>query len=115
MNPSRRLIDEKLKQILKIIFFNNTHEELQCINDYFKEDSINYKIQKNLSKLESIRNKLAHGDIAVIKNTNGLVHELKENDEAYIQLYAELLTSFANLLSLIEGFDFYNNIIHTGL
>lgn len=115
MNPSRRLIDEKLKQILKIIFFNNTHEELQCINDYFKEDSINYKIQKNLSKLESIRNKLAHGDIAVIKNTNGLVHELKENDEAYIRLYAELLTSFANLLSLIEGFDFYNNIIHTGL
>ncbi|MBZ2090697.1 hypothetical protein K1I69_04730 [Streptococcus parasanguinis] len=115
MNPSRRLIDEKLKQILKIMFFNNTHEKLQCINDYFKEDSINYKIQKNLSKLESIRNKLAHGDIAVIKNTNGLVYELKENDEAYIQLYAELLTSFANLLSLIEGFDFYNNIIHTGL
>lgn len=115
MNPSRRLIDEKLKQILKIIIFNENGEELHSINDYFKEDLIYNKIKKNLSEMESIRNKLAHGDIVKIKTTDGSEYELNENDEAYIKLYAELLTSFANLLSLLNGYSFYENIINNGL
>lgn len=115
MNPSRRLIDEKLKQILKIIIFNENGEELQNINDYFNEDSIYYKIKENLSKMEYIRNKLAHGDIVKTKNTDGSEYEFNENDEAYIKLYAELLTSFANLLSLLNGHSLYENIICSGL
>lgn len=100
-NSTRRLIEEKLKQILEIIKFNSFT---------FEKNTIFSKVKLSLSKLESIRNKLAHGNIVVLNDEEGNEFNLEDYPEKYIKLYAKLLLSIANILSLLDGEELFKNI-----
>ena len=102
LNHSRRLIDEKFKQILKIIVYNFDFENKDTM---FVENTIYSKLKDSLIKLEKIRNQLAHGDKVVLENENGEQYSLENNRTAYIKLYGELILCFANIISLINGIE----------
>lgn len=102
LNHSRRLIDEKFKQILTIIVYNFDFENKDTM---FVENTIYSKLKDSLIKLEKIRNQLAHGDKVVLKNENGEQYLLENNGTVYIKLYGELILCFANIISLINGIE----------
>lgn len=102
LNHSRRLIDEKFKQILKIIVCNFDFENKDTI---FRGNTIYSKLKDSLIKLEKIRNQLAHGDKVILKNEKGEHYSLEGNQMAYIKLYGELILCFANIISLINGIE----------
>lgn len=107
LKPSRRLIDEKLKQILRMIVFNL---EKNNVNSFLEKKTIYKNIFDSLDRLEKIRNKLAHGDKVEFNNNHKEIKLLKNHQEEYIQLYAELLISLANLISLLNGSEFSSKI-----
>lgn len=127
MNEKRRLVDEKLRQILKIIRDVLISENFMNEKDAFQNNSIFFKIRNNLFVMEKIRNRLAHGNKVSIKEEDKeqLNLELEEEDKeqlnledypkSYIKLYTKLLISFANIISLINGREFFNYIEARGI
>ena len=139
MKEKRRLVDEKLRQILEIIRDVLISENFMNEKDAFQNDSIFSKIRTNLFVMEKIRNRLAHGNKVSIKEEDKeqlnleleeedkeqLNLELEEEDKeqlnledypkSYIKLYTTLLISFANIISLFNGREFFNYIEARGI
>lgn len=113
LNPSRRLIDEKLKQILNIIIYNNYSSDVEEIGDYFITDTVFSRLKNSLSELVVIRNKLAHGNDVIIKMPNGEDLNLEQEPEYYLVLYAKLMVAFGHIISLLEGKDGFNDKVYS--
>ncbi len=112
LNPSRRLIDEKLKQILNIIIYNNFSSDVEEIGNYFIKDTVFSRLKNSLSELVEIRNKLAHGNDVIIKMPNGEDLNLEQEPEYYLVLYAKLMVAFGHIISLLEGEDGFNDKVY---
>lgn len=97
-NVRRNLIEEKLKDIIKLIsqltYSKNDPENLSIIDFqevFGQENSIENTILHTLTSCSEIRNKLAHGS------------ELNEEETDFHYLYSNLIIVFASLVEYLNG------------